>query len=125
MTARTAAAAALALLAMTAGSACGTGASSGPASGLPAGPTFLSPPATANGPPKHLVAGTRIQLSFRDGLVTANAGCNTMSGRASLHNGGLVIDGDTLAMTAMGCLTAGLGEQDVWLSTFITSGPAL
>jgi len=37
----------------------------------------------------------------------------------------LVLDPNSLAMTAMGCLTAGLSEQDTWLSAFITSGPAL
>jgi heat shock protein HslJ len=123
MTARTALTAAVALLAMTTLSACGAGASSG----LPTGRTFLSTAVTERGAPKQLVAGTRIQLSFiRDhGMFVATAGCNSISGPVSLRNGALVTDVNHTAMTLVGCLIPGLGEQDAWLWTFMTSSPAL
>jgi len=125
MTVRTAVAAALALLTMTGLCACATTAAPGSSSALPNGRTFLSTAVTENGAPKQLVAGTRIQLRFEDPGVVANAGCNTMSGPASVQNGALVVDENELAMTLMGCLTAGLSEQDTWLSTFVTGRPAL
>jgi heat shock protein HslJ len=117
---------ALALLAMTALTACATGASPDSSSGLPIGRTFLSTAVTENGAPKPLVAGTRIQLTFdAGGMVAATAGCNTMAGPSSLRNGALVIDDNHLGMTLMGCLTGGLGEQDAWLRTFLTGSPGL
>jgi heat shock protein HslJ len=113
------------MLAMTVLSACAVGASPASSSGLPTGRTFLSTAVTENGAPKQLVAGTRIQLDFESGQVAASAGCNTMSGPASLRDGALVIDDNHLAITLMGCLTSGLGEQDTWLRTFLTGSPAL
>jgi hypothetical protein len=83
MTARTAVAAALAVLAMTALSACASGTSPGSSSGLPTGRTFLSTAVTENGAPKQLVAGTRIQLRFDDRQVVASPGCNTMASRST------------------------------------------
>jgi heat shock protein HslJ len=114
---------------LTALAACATGASPGPSSGLPKGRRFLSTAVTENGAPKQLVAGTRIQLEFETDRneserVVADAGCNTISGPASLQNGVLVIDGNELASTLMGCGSV-LEEQDTWLQTFLASSPAL
>ena len=70
-----------------------------------------------------LVEGSKVALSFEDGRISANAGCNTRNGAATW-------DGDTpqvagpLAMTMMACDEA-LMDQDQWLSEFLTSSPAL
>ena len=64
-------------------------ASNGTGSQVPSG-DFLSTAVTAGGQPKKLVEGTTIALTFADGQVRANAGCNTMSGPASFAAGKLV-----------------------------------
>lgn len=91
--------------------------------GWPAGRTFLSTSVTENDEPKPLVDGTRIRVSFgADGRVSANAGCNYLSGSGRLESGRLLIDG--LAMTEMAC-PGGLMEQEAWVAEFLTSRPAL
>jgi heat shock protein HslJ len=69
----------------------------------------------------ELVPGTRVQLAFDDGQVTASAGCNLLSGSAALSDGTLQVSG--LGGTEMGCDPA-LMAQDSWLADFLTSGPA-
>ncbi|HSF98176.1 MAG TPA: META domain-containing protein [Ornithinibacter sp.] len=70
-----------------------------------------------------LVEGSAITLTFEDGRMSANGGCNTLNGAATW-------DGDTLdvaeplASTMMACDEA-LMAQDQWLSEFLTSSPAL
>jgi heat shock protein HslJ len=70
-----------------------------------------------------LVEGSAIALTFEDGRMSANGGCNTLNGAATW-------DGDTLdvaeplASTMMACDEA-LMAQDQWLSEFLTSSPAL
>jgi heat shock protein HslJ len=54
--------------------------------------------------------------------VTAYAGCNTISGPARVDAGRLVVD--ELATTTIGCDKA-LGEQDNWLTAFLTARPEL
>lgn len=70
-----------------------------------------------------LVAGSRVTLSFEDGRISANAGCNTMSGSASWEGDTLDVTGP-LASTMMACDEA-LMAQDRWLSEFLESSPAL
>ena len=80
------------------------------------GRTFLSVGVVGVTP----VTDTQIRVSFADGRVMANAGCNSMSG-------GYAVDGDTLmvndlAITEMGCDPA-RHEQDEWVSGLLTGRP--
>ena len=70
----------------------------------------------------ELVAESEIRLSFQDGSVSINAGCNTLVG-------GYTVEGDTLqvptlAMTQMACDPA-LMDQDAWLSETFSGSPTL
>jgi heat shock protein HslJ len=70
-----------------------------------------------------LVEGSTVRLTFEDGRISVQGGCNTL-------NGGATWEGDTLevaepmASTMMACEEP-LMEQDQWLSSFLTSSPAL
>jgi heat shock protein HslJ len=88
---------------------------------VPAG-DFLATSVTQNGTPRALVSGTRIALTFTDGQVRANAGCNTMSGPARFEAGTLVVT--DLAQTDMGCPGDGRYEQDQFVAGFLTARPA-
>lgn len=70
-----------------------------------------------------LVEGSAIKLSFEDGRISAQAGCNTLVGGAAWDGGTLEIT-DQLASTMMACEDA-LMDQDEWLSGFLTSSPVL
>ena len=89
---------------------------------LPAGRTFVSTSVTDGGHQRPLVGATAISLTFQAGTISANAGCNTISGMARLDAGHLVVG--ALATTAIGCPQP-LGNQDTWLADFLTSRPAL
>ena len=54
-----------------------------------------------------------IRLTFEDGSLSINAGCNTMFGAYTVD--GDVLSAPTLAMTEMACDPA-LMEQDTWIS---------
>lgn len=88
---------------------------------LPVGQEFLSTEVTEAGKQRPLVGDTRIRLTFAEGEVTVNAGCNTLFGDARLDDGRLVVA--DLAGTEMGCATP-LMRQDEWLGEFFTSGPS-
>jgi heat shock protein HslJ len=85
------------------------------------GRTFLSTAVTQDGAPFALVQGTRIRLVFDNGRLTAQAGCNTMSGDLTVDGGRLVV-GD-LATTEIGCQPA-LAQQDNWLAQLLGSNPS-
>ena len=87
-----------------------------------AGRTFLSVGITENGAPKALADGTRIRLDFKDGAISANAGCNQIGGEFRLQNGLLVL-GD-LSQTEMGCDPDRMA-QDTWLVGVLGSKPRL
>jgi heat shock protein HslJ len=70
-----------------------------------------------------LVAGTTVTLTFEDGRISANAGCNTMNGTATWDGGTLDV-AEPMASTMMAC-EDDLAAQDQWLSSFLTSSPAL
>jgi heat shock protein HslJ len=70
-----------------------------------------------------LVPGTTIRLALQDGQLTAQAGCNTMSGGYSVVDGKLVADGPW-ATTEIGCDPA-RQAQDQWLANFLSSGPTV
>ena len=118
MTRRAAVLAVLLLL----GGCARTGGAEGPVRSLPVNRTFMSTSVTDSGHDRPLVAGTTITVTFDEGLVALTAGCNTMSGRAGLDAGSLVVG--SLAITTIGCPDA-LGKQDSWLGTFLTSRPVV
>jgi heat shock protein HslJ len=63
-----------------------------------------------------LAPGTRIQLTFRDGSLGANGGCNTMSGTYAIEAGRLKTS--QLATTEMGCDEPRM-QQDQWLGRLL------
>jgi heat shock protein HslJ len=67
-----------------------------------------------------LVPGSDIRLGWHDGRLALNAGCNAMSGPASVVDDELRVR--DLAGTEMGCAPA-LMDQDAWLADFVTAGP--
>jgi heat shock protein HslJ len=67
-----------------------------------------------------LVPDSVIRVSFDDGSVSVNAGCNTMFGAYTID--GDVLSAPTLAMTMMACDQA-LMTQDTWISALISSNP--
>jgi heat shock protein HslJ len=69
-----------------------------------------------------LVPGSVIRVSFDDGSVSVNAGCNTMFGAYTID--GDVLSAPSLAMTMMACDQA-LMTQDTWVSALISSDPTL
>jgi len=68
-----------------------------------------------------LVKGTTVTLTFKDGQLSANAGCNTMSGTVVVLGGKLSVG--QMAMTEMGC-AAELMAQDQWLAAFLPGATA-
>lgn len=109
--------------------ACGNGATNDPGAGSSlawddlSGRTFVTTDVTKGGTPYALVKGSKVRLTFTDDGVSANAGCNTMSGKAHLDGDVLVLDGP-LAMTEMGC-DAPLMKQDTWLAAVLADSPDL
>jgi heat shock protein HslJ len=67
-----------------------------------------------------LVPDSTITISFQDGSVSVNAGCNTMFGGYTVT--GDVLSTPTMAMTQMACDPA-LMEQDTWISALMSSDP--
>ena len=86
------------------------------------GRTFLSVAVTDGGADRPLVNGTRIRLDFRDGSLSASAGCNTMGARYHIDGGRLIVE--QLSTTDMGCPPA-LGTQDAWLAQLLGAGPTI
>ncbi len=94
-----------------------SGACSGAAAPSPAalsldGRTFLSTAIEG----KLLVPGTRVSLSFNDGSLQANGGCNSMGGAYTIVGDRLVTT--QLFMTEMACAEPRM-QQDEWLARFI------
>ena len=73
---------------------------------------------------RTLAAGTHVTLTFgTDGKLSANAGCNTMSGNYLIEKGRLVAG--NLAMTEMGCIPASRQTQDAWLAGVLDARPRI
>jgi len=70
----------------------------------------------------EVVPDSVIRISFQDGSLSVNAGCNTMFGAYTFD--GDVLRAPTLAMTQMACEPA-LMEQDAWISTLISGDPTV
>jgi len=87
------------------------------------GRTFISQAVADDGVDHGLVPGTAVRITFQGSNLSANAGCNTMSGGYSIVDGKLVASGGW-ATTEIGCSEA-LMAQDQWLSNFLSSGPRI
>lgn len=117
----------LALLTVGLLAACGDG-EVAESVGNPGGPgaepagEYLSTAVVEDGKPRELVAGTRVLLAFRDGQISASAGCNSMGGSVEFRDGRL-FRGD-FAITEKGCSPARLHEQDAFVADFLARGPA-
>lgn len=86
------------------------------------GHTFLLTEGRRGGEPMTILADTELSLRFTDDhRVSAQAGCNTMSGPVTLDDGRLTVHG--LESTGMGC-DAPRHAQDEWLSGFLRGTPA-
>ena len=70
----------------------------------------------------ELVADTTIELAFLADSIAARGGCNSMNGGYQIVDGTLEVA--TMASTMMACSDE-LMAQDDWLSTFLTSNPAI
>jgi heat shock protein HslJ len=91
--------------------------SAGGASGSPAtldGHTYLSTGIAG----ADLVPGTQVRLSFKDGNLSASAGCNILGGTYALDGDRLITT--QLSMTEMGC-DEQRARQDEWLAAFLGS----
>ncbi len=80
---------------------------------------FISTQITDGGDDFPLVPGTRIDLTFDDG-IGANAGCNHLFASYSLDGDRMIVDG--MGSSEMGCEPP-LMAQDQWLSAFLSSDP--
>lgn len=101
----------------------GCGDESGPSGGSSdlVGKTYLSTALTENGAPKKPAPNTKISLQFKDdGSLSANAGCNSIGGKASISGDKLKV-GD-LNMTNMACDTP-RQQQEEWLLSILNSEP--
>ena len=70
--------------------------------------------------PPPYAAGDRLRLTVRKHEVSAQATCNTFSGRADWGDG--VLEASRLGGTEIGCMGDGHAE-DEWLVDFLTSSP--
>lgn len=68
------------------------------------------------------VAGTTIQVSFKNGDFGFSAGCNAYGGPYTLCDGKLCLQG--LGSTEIGC-SADLSAQDAWLDQFFSGSPSI
>jgi len=66
------------------------------------------------------VAGSQLTLTFQDGSLSVNAGCNTMTSAYEVNGDQLAWTG-TPAATMMGCSDE-LMNQDTWLINLFTDG---
>lgn len=73
-------------------------------------------------PDVSLVAGSQIEMRFEKDSLSANAGCNSLFGGASIDGGELVAP--ALASTQKACDDA-LSQQDAWLTHFLSSRPTI
>ena len=73
-------------------------------------------------PDRQLVSGSSLTMTFSADSLSANAGCNTLHGAASVQDDELVAS--QLASTMMAC-EEDLMAQDTWLSDFLTSTPTI
>lgn len=70
----------------------------------------------------EVVPGTAITITFRDDVVTVDAGCNGLSGTYRADGADLAVR--DLVGTEMGCDPA-LMDQDAWISAFLAGGTTM
>lgn len=70
-----------------------------------------------------IVTDSTIKLTFNDGRISADAGCNILNAAASWEEGALALEGP-LASTMKAC-PEGLMAQDQWLATLLESNPKI
>jgi heat shock protein HslJ len=83
---------------------------------------FISTKVTVDGKHHALVGTSAIRLSFREGQIGIQAGCNSMGGPMAWSGSQLTVT--QLVSTEMGC-SAPLMEQDQWVAKLFTSGASL
>jgi heat shock protein HslJ len=71
----------------------------------------------------ELVPDSQIRLSFEGDSIGATGGCNSLASTWSLDGDQLVVA--QMAMTEMACEPTALMDQDTWLASFLSSGPAV
>jgi heat shock protein HslJ len=71
-----------------------------------------------------LVAGTQVRLSFERREMRAVAGCNMLGAPYDVDDGRLVVRGDGMSMTDMGC-DPPRHAQDEWLARFLQASPSI
>ena len=71
-----------------------------------------------------LVPGTEIRLTFKDGNIGAQAGCNSLGAPYELKDNVLVIRAQGMQMTEIGC-DQPRHDQDDWLADFLMSSPTV
>ena len=86
------------------------------------GLSFQSTTVTVNGKARKLATKEPISIKFQNKRILAKAGCNLISGAATLEKGTLQIK--SLGMTKMAC-TKSLMAQDAWLSKILSAKPRI
>jgi heat shock protein HslJ len=76
-----------------------------------------------NGAALSLVDGTRIRIWFHEGTVSADAGCNHLTGPYTVDGSTLVVE--SLAMTDMACQPDARMDQDTWLGQVLSGRPTV
>ena len=74
-----------------------------------------------NGAPLSLIDGTQIRIRFHDGTVSADAGCNQLTGPYTVDGSTLAVE--SLAMTDVACQPPARMDQDTWLAHVLGSRP--
>ncbi len=82
------------------------------------GRTFLSTEMTQGGAAYDLVPGSVVRLTFGDGRLSANAGCNTLEGDVAFDGSRMTVT-SALASTQMACPQE-LMDQDTWLAALLS-----
>ncbi len=85
--------------------------------------TFLSTEVTRSGAPFAVVPGSVIKLTFAEGRLSANAGCNTMGAGVTFDGSRMTLT-SAVATTDMACPQE-LMDQDTWLAGLLTAGSDL
>lgn len=85
--------------------------------------SFTATSVTEAGAERALVGMEPLTIAVVDGGISAQAGCNTLFGDASIEDGVLAITG-VLASTMMACEPE-LMDQDQWLAQFLSSSPSV
>lgn len=105
------------VLATTSACGAGSGAGAGDAPDL-AGRSFEATEVTGY----ELADGGGIILTFQEDRLSAQGGCNTITGGATWEDG--VLEAGPLASTMKACDEA-LMAQDTWLAAFLEGGPSV